>query len=67
LAPDVCCLKRLDLLVAVVLLDMCGCIVDVAYMTNKHCYNFSFYELLQLPDGGCIGGPKHVVGDIMNV
>jgi hypothetical protein len=55
----------------IVLLDMCVCvcvcarIVDV--ITNKHCYNFSFYEFVQLPDDGCISGPKHVVVDIMNV
>jgi hypothetical protein len=52
---------------AIVLLDMCGCIVDVANITNKHCYNFSFYEFVQLPDDGCKSGPKHFVVDIMHV
>ena len=62
-----CCLKRPDLLMAIVLLDMCGCIVGVANITNKHCYNFAFYEFVHLLDDGCISGPKHVEVDIMNV
>ena len=66
-APDVCCLKCPDLLMAIVLLDICGYIVDVANITNKHRYNFSFYEFVHLPDEGCISGPKRVVVDIMNV
>jgi hypothetical protein len=56
-----------NLLMAVVLLDMCGRIVGVANITNKHCYNFSFYEFLQLPDDGCKSRPKHFVVDIMHV
>jgi len=46
---------------------VCVCIVDAAKVTNKPCYNFSFYEFVQLPDDGCISRPKHVVVDIMNV
>ena len=34
-----------DFLMAVVLLDMCGCVVDVANITNKHCYIFQFMNL----------------------
>jgi hypothetical protein len=52
---------------AIVMLDKCVCILDVANITNKHRYNFSFYEFVQLHDDGCISGPKHVVVDIMNV
>jgi hypothetical protein len=68
LGPNVvCCLKRPDLLMTIVLLDVCGSIVYEANINNKRCYNFSFYELVHLPDGGCIGEPNHVVGGIMNV
>ena len=62
-----CCLKGPDLLMAIVLLDMCGCIVDVANITNKHCSNFSFHQFLQLPDDGCISRTKHILIHIMNV
>ena len=62
-----CCVKCPDLLMAIVLLDMCGCIVDVANIPNKHRYNFSFYEFVQLPDDGCISRPKYILINIMNV
>ena len=62
-----CCLKHPDLLMAIVLLDMLGCIVDVANVTNKHRYNFSFYEFVQLPNDGCISGLKRVIVYIINV